>query len=58
MQQGDEDALVKFPESWFWAILRNEELVPDGRRDERLRRKMDIIDYVRATAQKRAPAKP
>jgi len=47
MQQGDEDALVKFPESWFWGnTCETKSWYPMVAAMNDYGRKMDIIDYV------------
>ena len=47
MKQGDEDALLKFPESWFWGnTCETKSWYPMVAAMNDYGRKMDIIDYV------------
>jgi len=47
MQAGDEEALTKFPESWFWGnTCETKSWYPMVAAMNDYGRKMDIIDYV------------
>jgi hypothetical protein len=47
MKQGDEEALLKFPESWFWGnTCETKSWYPMVAAMNDYGRKMDVIDYV------------